>query len=77
MAKFNFQVARSMSLLKSPDLAPFVEHLKAERQEALEGAALHTDPMLIYRDQGKAQFLKRLLEDIAQSDAHAAKLRQQ
>lgn len=71
----DFQIARSLQLLKSPELAPFMEYLKAERADALEKAATHVELLHIAREQGKAQFLKQLLEYVSKSDTLASKLR--
>lgn len=75
MANIDFRIARSMSQLKSEQMAPFVEYLKADRADTLEQMAKAIDPSVIYRMQGKAEFLRQLLEDIVHSDALAAKLR--
>lgn len=64
MSKIDVRIARSMRMLHTPEMAPILEYLKAERQEAMEVAVQANDMAVIRKAQGKAEFIKRFLEHV-------------
>lgn len=74
MVQPDVQTYRALALLKTAEMAPILEYLKAKRIDALERAAVVADLHLLGRAQGEAAFLKQLIEDIEQSGARLRKL---
>lgn len=72
--KLTFSTANAFQKLKAPELAPIVEWIQAERQEALELMAVVGDEMRWRKAQGRAQLAQELLELVENSAELAAKL---
>lgn len=75
MIKLEPQVVRCLGLLRSPELAPLMEYLKATRQHTLEQMAQAQTQDQILRMQGEARFLKEFIELVAKSPELMAKMR--
>lgn len=61
------RVARCMTTLKSPEMAPLMEYLKAYRLDVLEAMSIAQSDLIVHRAQGKAEFLKDLIGQIEKS----------
>ena len=73
--KINEQLARCFGTLRAPELAPYLEYLKAEKQEALELMAQVVDLDKIYRLQGRVASLGELIQLIEGAEALIAKMK--
>ena len=51
-------------LLNNTDFQRFVEHLEQRSVAAAAGAATETEPALIYRQQGRYQELREVLDEV-------------
>lgn len=71
--KIDEKVVRCFSHLRAPEFAPFLEYLKAEKQQALEMMAQVTDVDKIYRLQGKAGAVGDLISYVENAEALIAK----
>lgn len=67
MIQIDERVARCMTTLKSPEMAPLMDYLKAYRTDVLESLVIAQNDMVIHRAQGKAEFLKELIGHIEKS----------
>ena len=72
--KLTFSTANAFQKLKAPELAPIVEWIQAERQDALELMAVVGDEMRWRKAQGRAQFAQELLVMVEKSSELAATL---
>lgn len=69
------RIAHCFARLRSPEFAPLLEYLRAERHETLEMMAQVADPDKIYRLQGEAGKLKEILGYIESAEALITKLK--
>lgn len=76
MVRIDERVARVMAQLRSPAMAPFLDYLRAQRQETLEQLTQAGTDTQVYRLQGEAGLLKHLLESIEKAEALLQKLKQ-
>lgn len=75
--KITFAIAKAFHMLHAAELAPIVEFVRAERQEALELMAKVVDEVQWRKAQGRAQFAEELLKLVEDSTALATKLKDQ
>ena len=71
------QIARCFALLRAPEYDPLLEYLRAERQGILEQMAQVHDEKIIYRLQGEAGALKRVIDNVENAEALIAKMKRQ
>tara|TARA_R110000868_G_scaffold290029_1_gene550289 strand:+ start:278 stop:511 length:234 start_codon:yes stop_codon:yes gene_type:complete len=71
------RVARCFSLMRTQDMQPLVEYLKARRQETLERLGEATGEEMKSRLQGRQIELKEILEMVEQGETLFAKTRRQ
>jgi hypothetical protein len=67
------QTMHALNLLRSAEMTPYVEYLKARRKEALERMTQVTDIQTLGKLQGEVMVLKQLVEDIEKSGTRLAK----
>ena len=72
--RIDLPVARAMTHLQRAEMKPLVGYLKAQRSEALEQLAQAGSIEQVYRLQGEAGLLGKLLTAIEQADSLALKM---
>lgn len=77
MVRVDDRVARCFSLMRTQDMQPLVEYLKARRQETLERLGEATGEEMKSRLQGRQIELKEILEMVEQGETLFAKTRRQ
>ena len=77
MVRVDDRVARCFSLMRTQDMQPLVENLKARRQETLERLGEATGEEMKSRLQGRQIELKEILEMVEQGETLFAKTRRQ
>ena len=77
MVRVDDRVARCFSLMRTQDMQPLVEYLKARRQETLERHGEATGEEMKSRLQGRQIELKEILEMVEQGETLFAKTRRQ
>lgn len=77
MIRVDDRVARCFSLMRTQDMQPLVEYLKARRQETLERLGEATGEEMKSRLQGRQIELKEILEMVEQGETLFAKTRRQ
>ena len=77
MVRVDERIARCLALLKSPELKPLLEFLKARQQETLARLVDTQDKDQMVRLQGRAVELKEILELIDQGEVLFNKTRKQ
>ena len=75
MVRVDERVARCLALLRSPEMQPLIEFLKARRQETLERLGDVQGEEMKSRLQGRNLELKELLEMVEQAEMLYAKTR--
>lgn len=77
MVRVDDRVARCFSLMRTQDMQPLLEYLKARRQETLERLGEATGEEMKSRLQGRQIELKEILEMVEQGETLFAKTRRQ
>lgn len=77
MVRVDDRVARCFSLMRTQDMQPLIEYLKARRQETLERLGEATGEEMKSRLQGRQIELKEILEMVEQGETLFAKTRRQ
>ncbi len=77
MIRVDDRVARCFSLMRTQDMQPLIEYLKARRQETLERLGEATGEEMKSRLQGRQIELKEILEMVEQGETLFAKTRRQ
>ena len=75
MVRVDERVARCLALMRSPEMQPLIEFLKARRQETLERLGEATGEEMKSRLQGRNLELKEILEMVEQAETLFAKTR--
>jgi len=74
MVRVDLRVARALTHLSKPEMQPLLAYLKAQRLDVLEQMSQVSVDSQVYRLQGEAGSLKRLIEMIEGADALLTKL---
>lgn len=75
MVRVDERVARCLALMRSPEMQPLIEFLKARRQETLERLGDVQGEEMKSRLQGRNLELKEILEMVEQAEMLFAKTR--
>lgn len=75
MVRVDERVARCLALMRSPEMQPMIEFLKARRQETLERLGDVQGEEMKSRLQGRNLELKEILEMVEQAETLFAKTR--
>ena len=75
MVRVDERVARCLALMRSPEMQPLIEFLKARRQETLERLGDVQGEEMKSRLQGRNLELKEILEMVDQAEMLYAKTR--
>lgn len=75
MVRVDERVARCLALMRSPEMQPLIEFLKARRQETLERLGDVQGEEMKSRLQGRNLELKEILEMVEQAETLFAKTR--
>lgn len=73
--KLDERIARSFNQLRGEQFSPLMDYLKAVRTETLETLSVATDEKTLYRAQGKAIFLKDLIDNVDNAEILIGKLK--
>lgn len=75
MVRVDERVARCLALMRSPEMQPLIEFLRARRQETLERLGDVQGEEMKSRLQGRNLELKEILEMVEQAETLFAKTR--